>query len=288
MPPQVGRVRLGAGVVFLLGLAGMSSLASAAEPCAEQVTARTFHQAVSKADAAYSQMDLDGFQAARLEARKLVPCLAEPITPAQAAGFHRLEAMGEFLSRNHAAAVASLRALDAAAPGYELSEELAPPGHPLQMYYEIARGTVKVAPAPIPAVEGRWVYIDGAAATERPVDRPYLFQSFEGVGRVTASKHVPAGGLPPGLEAPAAERSRGADRQRTARSLGWVSIGSAAVAGGLYLGARRASNTFWDPATPTGELDALRNRTNALGWTSAGVGLVAVGTGGAALLVGSW
>ena len=278
----------GARAVFLFGLVGLPTLAEAAAPCTEPVTARAFHQVVSKADAAYSQMDLEGFQAARLEARKLVPCLAEPITPAQAAGFHRLEAMGEFLSRNHAGSVASLRALAAAAPGYELSEELAPPGHPLQLYYEIARGTVSVAPTPIPAVEGRWIHIDGAAVTDRPIDRPYLFQSFEDGGRITISSHVVPGQLPPGFEAPGADAPRRPDPKNVARTLRWVSIGSAAVAGGLYLGARSASNQFWDPATPDGELEALRSRTNALGWTSAGIGLVAVGTGGAAMFVGSW
>ena len=176
----------------------------------------------------------------------MVPCLSEPISPAQAAGFHRLEAMGEFLARNHAGAVASLRALASAAPGYELSEELAPQGHPLAMYYEIALGTVSVPSTPIPAVEGRWIHIDGTATTERPVDRPYLFQSFEEGGRVTTSGLVKAGRLPPGFEAPSPQMSSTTDRTRTARTLGWVSVGTAAVAGGLYLGARRSSNQFWD------------------------------------------
>jgi hypothetical protein len=276
-----------AGIAVLCGVGAAAPVARAAAPCAEPVTARAFHQVVSLADAAYSQMDLEGFQAARLQARQMVPCLAEPITPAQAAGFHRLEALGEFLGRNHAGSVSALRALASAAPGYELSEELAPQGHPLQMYYEIARGTVSVAPVPIPPEEGRWFHIDGAAATERPIDRPYLFQSFEEGGRVTTSSLVKAGKLPPGFTAPGPDLPR-VDRKRTARSLAWVSVGSAAVAGGLYLGARSASNKFWDPTTPRSDLDALRTRTNALGWTSAGVGLVAMGTGGAALLVGTW
>ena len=278
----------GAAALILGGAVGLAADVHAAETCAEPVTARAFHQVVSQADAAYSQMDLEGFQAARQQARKMVPCLSEPISPAQAAGFHRLEAMGEFLARNHAGAVAALRALAAAAPGYALSEELAPQGHPLAMYYEIALGTVSVPPAPIPAEEGRWIHIDGTATTERPVDRPYLFQSFEEGGRVTTSGLVKAGRLPPGFEAPSPQLPKATDRTRTARTLGWVSVGTAAVAGGLYLGARRSSSQFWDPSTPTSDLDALRTRTNALGWTSAGVGWVAMGTGGAALLVGTW
>ncbi len=278
------------GMAFGTGVVGaaMPALSQAGGPCAEPVTARAFHQVVSAADTAYGQMDLEGFQAARAEARSMIPCLAEPLSPAQAAGFHRLQAMGDFLARDHAGAVAALRALAAAAPGYELSEELAPPGHPMQLYYDIARGSVSADPVPLPTTEGEWVRIDGAAATERPVDRPYLYQSFEGEGRVTASTLVPAGQLPPGFELGGPPPPGPSDRVRTARTLGWVSLGTAAVAGGLYLGARSSAARFWDPSTPTEDLDGLRTRTNALGWTSAGLGVAAFGTGGAALLVGTW
>jgi hypothetical protein len=288
MPTSEGWRLRGIGAGILVVGAATSSRALAAESCPEPVTARAFHQAVSAADTAYGQMDLEGFQAARAEARTMIPCLAEPLSPAQAAGFHRLEAMGDFLARDHAGAVASLRALAAAAPGYELSETLAPPGHPMLLFYDIARGTVSVDPVPLPATEGQWVRIDGASATVRPVDRPYLYQSFEGEGQVMTSTLVPTGQLPPGFDPSGPPLAGPTDRVRTARTLGWVSMGTAALAGGLYLGARSTSARFWDPSTPTEDLDGLRTRTNALGWTSASLGMAAFGTGGAALLVGTW
>ena len=108
-------------LVAIAAVGGLSGPALAAPPCATPVTARDFHQKVADGDAAYADMDLTAFQAARVEARGMVPCLSEPLTPAQAAGFHRLEALGAFLARDHASAVASLRALVAAAPGYQLS-----------------------------------------------------------------------------------------------------------------------------------------------------------------------
>ncbi len=259
-----------------------------AEPsCPEPVTARAFHQQVAAGDSAYVDMDVEAFQAARSKAREMVPCLAEPVTPAQAAGFHRLEALGNFLARDHAASVASLRSLVAAAPGYTLSDDLAPAGHPLRLYFEIAENSVAAPTAPLPSLGSGWAQIDGTTTTSWPVDRPFLYQSFERSGAVASSSLVRVGESPPGFDDSVAGAvvSR---RTRTARTLGFVSLGSAAVAGGLYLGARASSAQFWDPTTASAELDGLRTRTNALGWASTGLGVLAVGTGGAAIFAGTW
>jgi hypothetical protein len=166
---------------------GIGATAQAAPVCPEPVSSRAFHQQVSSGDAAYAEMDMDAFQQSRVQVRKMVPCLAEPITPAQAAGYHRLEALGSFLGRDHAGAVASLRALIAAAPGYQLSLDLAPDGHPLRTYFMIAEGT-PAAPAITISPQGDgWLAIDGATSTDWPVDRPYLVQSFDGTGQVSSS-----------------------------------------------------------------------------------------------------
>ena len=277
----------GLPLLVLVGAAGLPG-SVAAEDCAEKVDARAFHQKVSEGDSAYAEMELEAFQAARMAARAMVPCLDEELTPAQVAGYHRMEALGSFLARDHAAAVASLRSLVAAAPGYTLSTDLAPDGHPFRLYFSIAEGTPPSPGAPLPRPAGGWVHIDGAAATERPVDRPYVYQAFDSGGILQVSALRETGALPPGDTGSVTALPRAAASTRTARVLGIVSAGSALVAGGLYLGARGSAGRFWDPSTPTEDLDALRTRTNTLGALSAGVGVVAVGTGGAALLVGTW
>jgi hypothetical protein len=264
--------------------------ASAAEPSCEQFfDARTFHQRVSEGDSAYAEMDLQAFQAARLGAREMVPCLAEPLSPAQVAGFHRIEALGAFLARDHAGAVASLRSLMAAAPGYQLSSELAPDGHPLRLYFNIAENALVLPGSPVAARPDGWTMVDGSTSAEWPIDRPYLYQEFDPSGGVRMSTVRASGVAPPGFtaEPDAAVRSSTAGT-KTARTLGFISAGSAVVAGGLYLGARASAGQFWDPATSAEELDSLRRRTNTFGALSAGVGFVAVGTGGAALFVGTW
>ena len=182
--------------------------------------------------------------------------------------------------------MASLRSVIAAAPGYQLSADLAPDGHPLRLYFSIAEGAQPVPAEPLPPQREGWLAIDGATSSGWPVDRPYLVQSFERGGDV-ASSALRAVGEPP-VPGASADGSGTSPKIRTARTLSLISGGAAVVAGGLYLGARSSSNQFWDPSTPSTELDALRNRTDALGWASAGVGFVAVGTGGAALLVGTW
>jgi len=278
-------VQVGACLGILASMGPVGS-ASAAAPCDAPVSARAFHQQVAAGDSAYADMDLEAFQAARVAARAMVPCLAEPVTPAQAAGYHRLEALGEFLSRDHAGAVASLRSLVAAAPGYQLSSSIAPDGHPLRLYFEIAENTAAVPGVPLPESRLGEVKIDGTTAGSWPLDRPYLFQVVEKDGAVQQSSLQNIGVAPPGMAPGTA--SGPSSRNPNAKVLGIVSASTAVVAGGLYLGARSASAKFWDPSTSTSELDGLRSRTNTLGWASAGLGVVAVGTGGAALLVGTW
>ncbi len=275
-------------VVVMLVSGAFSLPAMAEEPCAAPVSARSFHQIVSAGDAAYADMDLEAFQTARVTARQMFACLDEGITPAQAAGFHRLEALGYFLARDHANAVSSLRSLNAAAPGYALSTEIAPPNHPLRMYYDIAEQLVSLPAQPLPLAKSGWTEIDGSTATAWPVDRPYLIQKFDESGKVVLSSFQTAGTPPAGVLSEPKTLTAHTPKVQTAKTLSLVAGGSALLAGGLYLGARSSASQFWDPATPSSELDALRRRTNGLGWSSAGVGLVALGTGCAAIYVGTW
>lgn len=268
---------------------GVAMPAWAGPECAEPVSSQVFFQKISEAETAYGDLDLPAFRSSRMQARQMVGCLQEPLTPAQAAGFHRLEALAAFIDRDHARAVLSLRALVAAAPGYQLPADLAPEGHPLGLYFTIAEQSPTVPGAPLPAMVDGWAQIDGASSTEWPIDRPYLYQELSPSGQVRISAIQNSGASPPGFEKGASVADRGRDAEaRTARTLGVVSVGSAVLAGGMYLGARASSRTFWDPATASSELEALRRRTNTLGAVAAGFGVVSVGTGGAAMIVGVW
>lgn len=265
-----------------------SAPAAQAADCAEPVSARAFAQLVSTGDTAYANLDEQGFREARFAAAAALPCLSEGITSGQAAAWHRLEALAAFLDRDHAGAVASFKSLLAAAPGYELPESMAPPAHPLRTYFAIAQGSPETFGRPLEKPKAGWIHLDGSAAKELPVDRPAIYQRFADTGALQETLVVRPGIETPGLTS---ERST-AQARRPKRTIN-VGLASAAgiaalASGGLYLAANSRSQQFWDPTTPDGELTALRQQTNTFGWMSAGFGAVALGTGTAALLVGTW
>lgn len=272
-------------------------LAQSAEPvpppppagCDAAVGARDFGRMIAAGDAAYANMYEKGFREARLDAAQALPCLTEGLTPGQSAAFHRLEALAAFLDRDHAGAVASFKAVLAAAPGYTLPEAMAPMNHPMRTYFEIAANSPVPPGRPLNPPKAGWVHLDGALATEAPADRPFIYQRFGDGGRVIESMLVRPGITPPTL-ALASTPSRSSRKSGREINVGLASAaGVAALAsGGFFLAAHNTEQAFWSQSTSQAELGALRTQTNTFGWLSAGFGAVALGTGTAALLVGTW
>jgi hypothetical protein len=273
------------GLLALGALLGAGGAAHAAD--CPPTTAKELAREVSTGDAAFSDMDEEGFRTARANTLTLLPCLGEGITPGQAAVWHRMQALGSFLDRDHAGAVSSFRSVLAASPGYALPESLAPDGHPLRIHFAVAEGTMSTPERELPAPRDGWTHVDGRAAHTAPVDRPYVLQVFDGGGRVLNTSVVS-----PGQDLPEYESRGGRSDVDSAVSLNKplaITAGSAALLSGVfYLAARSNSNSFWDPATAAGDLDSLRTRTNTFGWLSAGAGVVALGTGAGAVFSGTW
>lgn len=275
-PTSAPLCRATLAAVALLG----SSPAWAA--CPDPVPVRELGQAVSAGDAAFAELDADAFREADAAAARMLPCLGEPIDDSQVAALHRLHALSAFLDRDHASTVASFRSVLSAAPGYILSEELAPPNHPLRVDFEVASGAVAAPGVPLPAPKEGWVHVDGRSADEAPVDRPWVFQQFDENGQVVSTSLVPVGGELPAY--PSRARRGGA----AALPL-WITAGvSAAASGTFFLLAQSSEQAFWDPTTPRADLQGLRTQTNTFGWLSAGTGVLAVGAGAGAMLTGSW
>jgi len=269
---------------LVLGLTCCLAEVARAE-CPAPVTASELAQLVSLGDAAFADMDADTFSELRMKVIQGIPCLSDELNQTQVAALHRMQALAAFLDRDPAASVGYFRSLLAVAPGYELPEALAPEGHPLRLYFEVAAGTFSPPTVPIEAPRSGAVFVDGKVATQAPIDRPYLFQYSDEAGKVTTSALVR-----PGLDPPTYPAHSPRDRKEARVNLPLATTaGLAALAsGGLYLAASHSESTFWDPATSDADLEALRKRTNTMGWLSAGVGVVAVGTGAAAFLVTSW
>lgn len=269
-----------ARVALSLLLCGLGTRAQAT--CAEPAATQQLGQVISAGNAAFGSLDADGFRQADSEASRLLPCLDEALDPVQVSALHKMHALAAFLDRDHAAAVAAFRSMLASAPGYRLSEDLAPPNHPLRVDFEVAAGTASVAGTPLEAPKRGWVHVDGKAQDEVPVDRPWVFQRFDEDGQVLSTALVPVGADLP----PYPSRARGGSSARVPL---WITTGVAAAASGtFFLLAQSNEQAFWDPSTPDAELPGLRSQTNTFGWLSAGAGVLAVGTGTGAVLSGSF
>lgn len=278
---EIAAAKLG----LVTGLAVLASVRPAAAACARPSHAGDVARAASTGEAAFENMDRDAFQQARAQAEEAIPCLADLVDTAQASAIYRLEALASFLDRDHAKAVGYLRALLAASPGYDLSPDLAPEGHPLRIDFEVAQGTLPAPTKRLDPPRRGAIQVDGLASDQVPTDRPYLFQYADESGKVRVSAMVQPGQEPPSYPV---RRSGFGVSLRLDVPLA-LTAGAAGIASGIaYAVASRQEHRFWDPATDPAELASLRQHANTLGYTSAGLGAVAVGSGIAAVVIGSW
>jgi hypothetical protein len=280
--------------------------------------------ALTAAEAAYLDMDEDGFIAIIAGAEVTLGCLAEAITPYDAAAYHRLVALDAFLAADDAATISAFRASLAAQPRFLLPSSLAPLGNPLSQLYLDASEPYSLNPIALPAPSGRVVLMDGARSTARPTTRPVIVQlvgpdggidwsgylrlddsnpSWPALGFDEPSKRLDEPRLPEPRENPRESkrrtRSTADSNIRVARQLPKgtpgrtrpllvAAGGSALVAGGLYALGFGLRLNYDDLQTPYERLDGLRVATNGLVVSSAGAGLVAMGLSVAAVVTVEW
>jgi len=238
---------------------------------------------LESAESSYKNADVDGFLAAADEMDAVLPCVAEIIPRSMVARLHRTFGMRAFVSRNNDRAAEAFSGARAIEPTYVFPPSMVPAQHPMAKLYTEADDTSTTEPVPKPSLG--YVTFDGRRTLDRPYSRVTLMQRVD-EGQVLGTWYLwPADTLPSyevwNPEAPAP--SKGLPLSKTLL----ISAGAAAlVAGGTYVaaGANRGAYNNADVA----HKDALRSRTNALVFTSAGVGLAAAGLGASAVVVGQW
>ncbi len=232
---------------------------------------------VEQATQAFRQLDREGFAAYRDRLIAVLPCLAEPLQPGDAASIHGLMALSAFLDKDDGGSVASLHAAVRSDPTFDLPAELFPDGHPLRLHLQVARSLQPGALRPLPQPAQGELSVDGVFATHAPGDRPSVLQwTVELTPRDTL--YLVAGEpMPPWGPVP-----RG-DQRRPWGLVTAAGVGVAA-AGGLYALAGSSHTRFLDPATPYEELAGLQLRANALSVASVGTGLLTIGLGTAAVI----
>ena len=276
--------RLAVSVAILLATVG-----NAAAACPSTTTDLAL--ALSRADSAFVSMDIDAFTTARDDARVLLGCLSVTVTPADAAAYHRMEALDGYIAQDEARALAGFRSAVAVQPSWRLPTDIAPPGNPLHDLYQKAREAPASLNEGVDLPSDHALYVDGVRSTTRPTERPIVAQVVDNEGVVLWTGWLRAGEKlakvkgsgTVGEHAPA--ECGGA---RVSVSLLASAAGVAAVSGGLYALAISSRTAFDDPTTPRHDLDGLRKRANTAVFASGGAAAVSAGLAVAVFVTVKW
>jgi len=271
--------------------------------------------AVNEATSAFSAMDRELFQSARDEARRALTCLDEPLAPASAAAYHRMEALAAFFDQDKDWGMASFRAALSIQPAYQLGSSIAPDGSPVDLWYQEAQEFPDISYEDFEPPETCSLLLDGATEAERQVELPVIAQVLEWDGAVRWSGLLQPGELiaedaysdefepvwPPVPVAPPVPEPLPPAPKKTVSPLWFGAGGAALAAGGLYA-ASWASHAKWqdqmdtctaggcwdDPDAAFASSEEQRKRTNLLAYSAAGAGVLTVGLGVGAVFTVEW
>lgn len=285
-----------------MALAAVPVTAAAAGPldpaaCAAPTHGAAVGAAADAALAAWAEMDSAAFLAGSDGLRVALPCLADVVPTAAAAAVFRVEGLRAFGARDLEATARWLAAARVIAPADPFPVGLVAETHPLA----VAARTLDTAAGrsqELPPGAGGHYYVDGAAATARPLDWPSIVQVVDHDGVVWKTVMVTSADMLPTLPAPLTDaRSAPVDQGtaagrppvRGARIAFGATAGAAALASGLlYAWASSSSDAYWDDATPDDTLDDLRGRTNRRAVASVASGGVAAAATAGLVLSLTW
>ncbi len=265
----------------------MLATALAASPldgCREASSVEQFAAAATAGELAFADLDLPGLLRAGDDAARALTCLDKVVGTRDAAAFHRLLGLIAFTRHDLDDARSEFHAARRLDPSYQIPESVAPPGHPLVALYDESALGDEGQLEPVQAAGGGWIVVDGVRGSPRPTGISVVLQRLGPTGVLEGSLFLPAGAALPDWALPPKAISK--RRIRTGLLIGsGVSAAGAVASYGL---AWSAHQQFWnldDPA-PDNELAGLRSNANTLTYTSAGLGVVALGL--ASLTVAIW
>jgi hypothetical protein len=271
-------------VVISVLAAGLSVPAHANDSCPSPVSVADLETVIGEAEASLSKLDVKGFKGLVEGAEAMVPCLNAALPKQDAAALHRLVGIRAVGNRDPVAprAFAAARWLE---PNYRFSKALLPDNNPIRRVYDNAPWQER-ATEPISRPDTGAVYVDGVAASDRPISWPAVVQWVDGEQSVQFSAYLqPGNPLPEYPEWVAPE----VPTRKAPVALVALSIGAGVASGALYgvatMQEARYKGTLNDPV-PDSELADLRRSTNTLVVASAVTGTAALGTGVA--LVVAW
>ena len=184
-------------MLFLVGAALAQDAERTVPDCPNATTLTELQDAYTRGEASFANLDIDGLNSAANDAEGGLPCLREPITPKDAAAYHRLMGMHAFASQERDRVKAEFHAARKLQPGYEVPADVAPPGHPMIAAYDEAvlvdEGELQ---QPVPPVDG-YVTVGGVRGAARAANSPAVLQVFEPGDTISETLY-----LSPGTEMP--------------------------------------------------------------------------------------
>lgn len=247
-----------------------------ASDCPYRTTTDTLQSQLDGANAAFANLDVDGFVSSLQDVALTLPCLNDPVTVELAAHYHRTEALRLYVEGKDAEALPPLEAAHALKPDFTYPEGQFPKGYPLLQQWQSLSATPAQTLGIRRPPSGRALF-DGVEGRKRPTDRPTLIQVVDNDGAIEQTWYLrPADPWPYG-EVP-----------RLRNGLLIASGASVLLAAGLY-GAGWASRTRYfadDPTYDGDKLDSIASRTNLLFGSAIGFAIAGGAAGTTGLLVG--
>lgn len=211
-------------VLLLLGSLGIAAAAEAG--CDAPVEPAAWSREMDQAEAAFADLDQEKFAERLALATHDLACLSAPVSPQQAARYHRLVGLEQFIQRDEERARLAFAAAREVDPMGALPARLLPPGHVARALSESASTPGELTPLWLPA--GHRLWVDGTLAEQRPTDRDTIVQ-LEVDGAIRSSEHLrPEDGLPRGVR-------RRAARTATLWAAGVTSLAVAGVTVGVVV-----------------------------------------------------
>ncbi len=259
---------------------------SAWADCLVEVTTSDVYGHIERAQAAFTNLELDAFKRASDQAVDGMPCLDEPVQRHLSAEVHRLVGLQGAVDRDATRTTQAFAAARSLEPEYRFPVEMVPEGSPVLDDYvaiDVSNGTYDELLKP---ASGH-LQIDGRPGRLRPNAWPAVVQYFDAGGDVVWTKYVwPKSSLPsyplPDLELRVDPPPPLPDRPPI--EIAAAAGGAAILATGLLVGAELNRRRFANPETDDARLPALQKRTNRMVVGSVASTGVALGLGVAVLL----
>ncbi len=273
------------------------SLALAAPVCPIPTHAAELSAKVESAEQAYATFEVETFSLSLDEASLILPCIDDVVPADVAAHYLRVLGLRYFIERDPTRADQAFAAARALDPAYVFPDTLIPPGHSVRTHYT-AIDLASVLSSVIAAPRTGAVLFDGSlalvteAGTQRP-GLPTIVQIQDAAGVVTATRYVLPGDPLPAYDAvPMAIAAGTAVRRPLSPKVPLlIGAGVAAIASGtlyaLSASSRQEFNAYREDDSIQ-ELTSLKNRTNTEFFGSIGAGVLFVGCGVGALVIGEW